>query len=507
MAVDRRTFVKGALGASGALLFGVAGATGAATGAAGAAGAANRVGALRRSAAGALPEPGKSGIEHVIVVMMENRSFDHFLGWLPHADGKQAGLSYADPQGTLQATFHQTQFNGCGFTDPDHSYSGGRLQYNGGKMDGFLTDTANDQFAVGYYTAKDRPFMSRLAQAYTTCDRYFCSILAPTYPNRFFQHAAQTDRLDDGLTKATIPTIWDQLNHTGGPTGRYYYSDVPFVALWGGTYSSISFPFSEFLSDAANGTLPNVSYVDPKFAGEADGTSADDHPLADIRAGDAFLSQVFHAVASGPGWDKTVLVINYDEWGGFFEHVVPRRITAGVTVGAAPSSGVDTDLTSAGKVLSGFRVPCIVVSPFSRIGAKHAAVSHNFYDHTSVLKLIEWRWGLEPLTQRDASHEPTDPGNLATLLNFSRPVTKVPTLPVLPPFTPTACAASTTPTTEPPGIAPADFDPGAGPATGPVAADPSANSAQTQATAHYDSWTALARSPLMDGWPTSPLEV
>ena len=80
-------------------------------------------------------------------------------------------------------------------------------------------------------------------------------------------------------------------------------------------------------------------------------------------------------------------------------------------------------------MLSGFRVPCIVASPFSRIGGTQAAVNHNFYDHTSVLKLIEWRWGLQPLTARDASHAPTDPGNLATLLNFRRPVTKVPKLP------------------------------------------------------------------------------
>jgi phospholipase C len=495
MTLDRRTFVKGALGASGAVLLGGLGAAEGLGQAGAATRAIGRSGAAERAAAGVtLPRPGKSGIEHVIVVMMENRSFDHFLGWLPHADGKQAGLSYADPQGTSHATFHQTQYNGCGFTDPDHSYAGGRLQYNGGKMDGFLSDTANDTFAVGYYAAKDRPFMSKLAQAYTTCDRYFCSILGPTYPNRFFQHSAQTDRLDDALTKSTLPTIWDQLNHPGGPTGRYYYSDVPFLALWGGTYSSISSPFSEFLSDAASGTLPNVSYVDPKFAGEGDGTSADDHPLADIRAGDAFLSQVFHAVASGPGWDKTVLVVNYDEWGGFFDHVVPHRITAGVTAGTAPTAGVDTDLNSKGQVLSGFRVPCIVVSPFSRIGAKQAAVSHNFYDHTSVLKLIEWRWGLEPLTQRDASHAPTDPGNLATLLNFSHPFTKVAKLPVLPPFTPTACAATTTPATEPPGIAPADYAPAAGPA-------------DAQGNGGHDTWTALADSPLMDGWPTSPITV
>jgi phospholipase C len=407
----------------------------------------------------------------VIVVMMENRSFDHFLGWLPGADGRQAGLTYLDPQGTSQATFHQSQFNGCGFTDPDHSYAGGRLQYNGGKMDGFLSDAANDTFAVGYYTPKDRPFMSRLAQAYTTCDRYFCAILGPTYPNRFFQHAGQTDRLDDALTKSTLPTIWDQLNQRGGPTGRYYYSDVPFVALWGGTYSAISAPFSQFLSDVAAGQLPNVSFVDPKFAGEGNGTSADDHPLADIRAGDAFLSQVFHAVAAGPGWDKTVLVINYDEWGGFFEHVAPRRITAGVPLGAAAASGVDTDLNAEGKVLSGFRVPCIIVSPFTRLGAKKAtAVSHNFYDHTSVLKLIEWRWNLHPLTQRDASHAAGDPGNLATALNFSHPRTKVPKLPVLAPFLPTACGAATTS---------ADFRTGPG---------------------GHDSWTALAQSPLMSDW-------
>ena len=171
--------------------------------------------------------------------MMENRSFDHFLGWLPHADGRQAGLTYPNPQGRATATYHQSQFNGCAFTDPDHSYSGGRLQFNHGKLNGFLSDPANDTFAISYYEAADRPFMSKLAEAYTTCDRYFCSIMGPTYPNRFFQHAAQTDRLDDALTESTLPTIWDQLNQAGGPTGPYYYGDVPF-SLCGGPAPSIS---------------------------------------------------------------------------------------------------------------------------------------------------------------------------------------------------------------------------------------------------------------------------
>ncbi len=437
------------------------------------------VGDLGAGGAGAsgpavLPHPSESGIEHVVVVMMENRSFDHFLGWLPHADGRQAGLEYPDQNGLSRATFHQTQFSGCGFKDPDHSYSGGRYQYNHGRMNGFLSDDENDSFAISYYEAADRPFMSRLAQSYTTCDRYFCSILGPTYPNRFFAHSAQTDRLTDSLTLSKLPTIWDRLNEPGGPTGRYYYSDVPFIALWGVKYLPIAAKFSRFVSDAAAGTLPNVSYVDPRFSGEDDGTSGDDHPLADIRAGDAFLSQVFHAVTTGPGWHKTVLIINYDEWGGFFDHVAPRRITAGVAMGAKPAGGIDTDLDARGKVLSGFRVPCIVASPFSRIGKSGAgtqpAVNHNFYDHTSVLKLIEWRWALHPLTARDASHAPDDPGNLATLLDFTRPVAKVPKLPLLPTFTPTPCAAATS-------------------ATSGTAAPPA------QAT-----WTALGQSPLITGW-------
>jgi phospholipase C len=117
MTVDRRTFVKGAIGASGALILGGMGqhAAGAATDTSRAAATA------ARAATAALPPPAQSGIEHVIVVMMENRSFDHFLGWLPHADGRQAGLSYADPSGASHKTYHQSQFNGCGFKDPDHS--------------------------------------------------------------------------------------------------------------------------------------------------------------------------------------------------------------------------------------------------------------------------------------------------------------------------------------------------------------------------------------------------
>ena len=193
--------------------------------------------------------------------------------------------------------------------------------------------------------------MSQLAQAYTTCDRYFCSILGPTYPNRFFQHAAQTDRLDDALTPSTLPTIWDQLNQSRRSHRPLLLQRLP-VHWRCGEPSTSRFPkILAIPQDAAAGTLPNVSYVDPRFIGEDDGTSADDHPLADIRAGDAFLSQVFHAVATGPGWDKTVLVINYDEWGGFFDHVAPRAASppGGRRRRQPRRSGVDTDLDAAGQ--------------------------------------------------------------------------------------------------------------------------------------------------------------
>ena len=256
--------------------------------------------------------------------MMENRSFDHFLGWLPHADGRQAGLAYPDAQGTSHPTFHQTQFSGCGFTDPDHSYEGGRLQYNNGKMNGFLTDTQNDSFAISYYEAKDRPFMSRLAQAYTTCDRYFCSILGPTYPNRFFQHAAQTDRLDDALTVSKLPAIWDQLNHPGGPTGRYYYSDFPFTALWGTKYLPISHIFrtSECSTDPGNlATLLIFSHPVTKVPKLPLLASSDLHParLVDHNHGDGRRVWLWAAAATAPAAG------NSDGRAGPYVHQSPRR--------------------------------------------------------------------------------------------------------------------------------------------------------------------------------------
>lgn len=198
-------------------------------------------------------------------------------------------------------------------------------------------------------------------------------------------------------------------------TGRYYFSDIPFLVLWDAKYLPISYPFATFLSDAATGQLPQVSFIDPRFEDEGSGTSQDDHPHADIRAGEQFLNQVYQAVTSSPNWSRTLLVVNFDEWGGFYDHVAPD---------SAPDARPDT-------TLRGFRVPALVIS--SR--ARRRFVAHDTYDHTSVLNTIQWRWGLGALTPRDASAR-----NIAEVLDFTTPArTSTPQF-LVPPFAVAACA-------------------------------------------------------------------
>ena len=348
-----------------------------------------------------LPNPETSGIEHVVVVMMENRSFDHFLGWVPGADGKQAGLAFSDKQGQERQTFALApNFQNCQFEDPDHSYEGGRAQFNGGANDGWLRASTSDVFPIGYYTQEDLAFYGGAVPAWTTFDRYFCAILGPTFPNRFYMHTGQTDRLTNTTDRSKLPTIWDRLA-AKGLTGRYYYSDLPVTALMGGAVGRITKPLTQFFDDASAGNLPNVTYIDPSFGGETQGLSNDDHPLADIRNGQAFVNRIYAAITASPNWPDTVLIINYDEWGGFYDHVAPPL---------APQTDLDPGLGNDGRL--GFRVPCLMVSPLARRGF----VGHKQYDHTSILNMIEWRWGLDPLSVRDRTAN-----NIAHALDFSRP--------------------------------------------------------------------------------------
>lgn len=345
---------------------------------------------------GQLPRPRDMPIDTIVVLMMENRSFDHYFGWHPKADAVNTGLSYPDPAGNLVPTHHLTNdFQGCDFRDPDHGWNGGRHQYNGGQLDGFVTGnaagTGSDEFAAGYYLEEDLGFIPHVAHAYTLHDRWFCSIMASTYPNRHYQWGAQNGGQKSNMLPPpggfTWETIFDRALGNG-VSAAYYNSDLPFAALYGERGIGWTKPISQFYTQAAEGTLPNICFVDPPFkdGGGGDGTSADEHPHGDIRLGQAFMSDVVHAFIESPQYRRGALFINYDEWGGFFDHVKPRFV---------PDDRQSGDLYE-NWGMTGFRTPGVTVSPY----ALNGGVSHMPVTHESILKLISYRFRLGHLNKR-----------------------------------------------------------------------------------------------------------
>ena len=395
-----------------------------------------------------LPSPRNLPIDTFVVLMMENRSFDHYLGWLPGADGRQAGLEFTNPAGQTTSTHRLTFTQSCGFEDPDHSWDGGRTELDGGRMDGFLR-AQSDVFSIGYYEEADVPFTPHAAKAFTTFDRFFCSLLGPTYPNREYMHAAQSY----GMTDNSLPvnskglgfpdtTIFNALTQAG-VSNRYFYTDLPLSALWGTAGLARSSQVQEYYERAAAGTLPALSFVDPAFQGESQGTSGDEHPLADIRVGQAFVADVVHAFISSPQFKRGALFMIYDEWGGFFDHVAPPRV---------PDLRQSRDLAKDFGQM-GFRIPAVVVSPYARRGH----VDHSIYGFESIIKMIRYRYGLPPLTPRDLYAN-----NIAAAFDFvSKPDYAIPDLPTPPEVIVSACA----------GTSPVDSG-GAGIDDGPLGAPP-----------------------------------
>jgi phospholipase C len=197
------------------------------------------------------------------------------------------------------------------------------------------------------------------------------------------------------------------------------------------------------------------------------------HPHADIRNGEAFLSTIIRVLTASPKWRNTVLIINFDEWGGFFEHVAPPRAVA--------PNNVDPDQID-GQVLLGFRLPVVIASPFTRNTGASEQVSSVVFDHTSVLKLIEWRWGLQPLTTRDSSAQI---GNPAAIMNFQSPDSSVPELPLA------------TPVLAPPCFEGGIFSSSSSQAT--------VKTITPEASRHWISpWAALASTPTVQQWAWHP---
>ena len=347
-----------------------------------------------------LPSPRNIEIDHFVILMMENRSFDHYFGWLSgEADAVQQ-QSFPNEQGQQVETRHfktlgsgGDEYKGCGHPDPGHGWDSGRAQLQGG----FLAEGAgNDDYALTYFNQGELPFIHPAARAYTTYDRYFCSILSSTWPNRYYKWSGQAGGKKTNAPPAgTLGNQWDTIFDIAlrsGLTARYYNSDLPFSAVWGQRGAAWTNPISRYYAECATGTLPHISIVDPPFrdGGGGDGLSADEHPLGDVRLGQAFMADVVNAFVRSPNYRKGALFVIYDEWGGFFDHVRPPRV-----VDDLANRDLNEDFAQ-----MGFRTPAVAVSPYSRNRSGGHRVDHGVYGHESILKLISYRFGLGYLNKR-----------------------------------------------------------------------------------------------------------
>jgi phospholipase C len=352
-------------------------------------------------------------IEHIVIYMQENHSFDSYFGTLGRGDGftTKHGVplnSCVDAEGRVVPVNHATDTcqQGRGVSQ---NWVSTHRQINGGRMDGFLFD--DNYNAMRYWDGTDLPFYWSLARTFPLCDRWFASAPAQTYPNRMYLQAATCqDLISTDTSKVPLMphpaggTIWDKLN-AFGISWKDYAFDLPDVLLFPKTFNANvdkikNFP--QFLADCAAGTLPSVSIVSPGVA-----AYTEENP-ADIQLGEAFSSSVINAVMHSPAWPKTALLFMYDEHGGYYDHVAPPAAIPpdDIPPAVAPAPGA-----RAAWDTYGLRVPAYVISPFAR----RDYVSHVTHDHTSVLRFIETKFNLGALTRRDANAD-----NLLDCFDFRR---------------------------------------------------------------------------------------
>src|SRR4029077_9157592 len=328
-------------------------------------------------------------------------------------------------------------FQGCRLHDPRHDWQSVQRQYNHGRGDGWVVgQPPGETFPIGSYTAVDLPISAALARGHTTLDRYFCSVMGPTGPNRLYAWSATTDAgtfdFAGILTgKGTRPSnlqlaIWDRLRDAGVSHGYYAGQEPNSYQYQSRRYDAITHKHDEFFAAPAAGTLPAVTWLDPDLPtyDEVAGTAYDDHPFSDVLQGEVFLAKVYRALASSPQWDRMVFVLTFDEHGGFYDHVAPP-VVADDTV--LPGPGPHPDLKRLG-----FRVPCVAMGPFAS-----ARIAHDGpYEHCSILRMIEWRWNLPAMTARDRNAR-----HLADVLDFTQR-TKPVQLPAFSPGPPVQCSAA-----------------------------------------------------------------
>jgi phospholipase C len=332
-----------------------------------------------------------AGIDTIVVVMLENRSFDHLFGSLasdpdyPAArtvDGLTGAEQNLDADGVpVPVNLAPAQISTL---DPKHDWDSSHRAWNGGRNDGFVlvNGGANQDEVMSYHRRETAPYLYSLCDEYAVCDRWFSSAMGPTWPNRYYLHAATADghktNLPMGLTPP--PTVWERLAERCIPAGYYSAGRIPWYSV---TFPAKSFSgddpcapqtFDQFFTDAARGTLPAFSIIDPDF-GISDG-----HPPYDFGLCEAFLGSIHRALAASVHWPRALMVVVFDEHGGFYDHVPPPTV---------PDPNPDFRTI-------GFRVPAIVVGPQVRSGA----VISTPYDHVSILATLATRFGIRSLGPR-----------------------------------------------------------------------------------------------------------
>ncbi|MFN0084928.1 MAG: alkaline phosphatase family protein [Blastocatellia bacterium] len=333
-------------------------------------------------------------VDHIVVLMMENRSFDQMLGYLKleggrnEIDGLTAGLSNTHAGKTFPIHHLPTTILNDA-QDPNHDEQGVKDQLanaNGGFVSTYARTNPDDpdpSTVMGYYNDGDVPLYDHLAREFAVCDRWFSSVPGATWPNRLYAVTGRADKSKNNkrIPLYNLPSIARQLD-AAKVSWRWYahervlFSTMTTLKLCDGQFRQKGNHKNfkrDFFNDAKQGKLPAVSWIDPNFVdfgGQFE--SNDDHAPADVLAGQELALKIYHALVNSPNWAKTLLVITYDEHGGFYDHVPP------------PAAEDDDP-----NFLSfGVRVPALVVSPFIPRGA----VSHTVYDHASILKTILLRF-------------------------------------------------------------------------------------------------------------------
>jgi phospholipase C len=410
-----------------------------------------------------------SDVDHVVILMQENRSFDHYFGSYKGARGfsdasaafrqPYPGNTSSSPTGVL-LPFHldTTQTNAACTHDITHDWIPQHQSWDNGAMDGFVTSrlaiNPNDAvLSMGYYNRGDLPYYYAVADAFTLCDNYCCSVIGPTDPNRLYAMAASID--PDGKNGGPLlqtlvsnrPSMFGKLTYTTMPeqlqakgvSWKIYSS--PDISAFGALETDNVLPYfknfqdsssvlyknafgpqfpTDFVSDALSGNLPQVSWI-------VGSVITSDHPPSPSLFGENTLAAVIAALTANPAaWAKTVLFATYDENGGFFDHVPPVTAppgTAGEYITAPPVPDPSVEGSINGPIGLGFRVPMLIVSPFSRGGF----ISSDLFDHTSVLRFLETRFGAE-VPNLSAWRRATV-GDMTSAFNFAKPDTSIPSLP------------------------------------------------------------------------------